>query len=318
MCTTLWHSHLRCLSRIYYEILRPVGCMKASIEQYGCSLDALMHPTGWETPPEEKATYHANYAANMDKIAKLKKAGVWDAWSETTNRRKDSDETAANMVTSTSMTGTDGKVAVTLDAPAKTGQRHRASASMPSVNYPWHQAIDISFRCRGAFWRAAEGADSMVWLCCKEVHGWHEEPIPLWRRLLWPLDWESLDFSRFLGGWENRSSIARLSDFFGPFSPIFMTYADLWVANAFEYESMIEALRKTVRPNVAYITVVQHDTGLVSSREKIVKIMKEIPNALVLSAGGYGHVPIPLFKQPEDLLERRFFKSMEQRELLTS
>ena len=119
MCTTLWHSHLRCLSRTYYEILRPVGCMKASIEQYGCSLDALMHPTGWETPPEEKATYHANYAANMDKIAKLKKAGVWDAWSETTNRRKDSDETAANMVTSTSMTGTDGKVAVTLDAPAK-------------------------------------------------------------------------------------------------------------------------------------------------------------------------------------------------------
>ena len=64
-----------------------------------------------------------------------------------------------------------------------------------------------------------------------------------------------------------------------------MTYVDLWVANVFEYESMIEALRKTVRPNVAYITVVQHDTGLVSSREKIVKIMKEIPNVLVLSAG---------------------------------
>ena len=55
-----------------------------------------------------------------------------------------------------------------------------------------------------------------------------------------------------------------------------------------------------------------------SSREKIVEIMKEIPNVLVLSAGGYGHVPIPLFKQPEDLLERRFFKSIEQRELLTS
>lgn len=66
---------------------------------------------------------------------------------------------------------------------------------------------------------------------------------------------------------------------------------------------------------MAYITVVQHDTGLVSSREKIVKIMQEMPNAdasagrlpvmtswlqvLVLSAGGYGHVPIPLFKQPE-------------------
>ena len=46
-----------------------------------CSMDAFMHPTGWEVPPPERVTYHANYAANNDKIAKLEKAGLWGAWS---------------------------------------------------------------------------------------------------------------------------------------------------------------------------------------------------------------------------------------------
>lgn len=124
--------------------------------------------------------------------------------------------------------------------------------------------------------------------------------------------------SHFLEGWDKRQAGMQLSDMFGPYIPIFMTYVDLWVANVFEYEAMIAKLKEVVRPSVAYITVVQHDTGMVSSRDKIVNLMKEIPNVLVLSAGGYGHVPIPLFKQPEELLGKRFFKSMASRELLTS
>jgi len=43
--------------------------------------------------------------------------------------------------------------------------------------------------------------------------------------------------------------------------------------------------------------------------------MGEMPNVLVLSGGGYGHVPVPLFKQPEKLQER---KPMAQRKLLTN
>ncbi|CAE7330094.1 unnamed protein product [Symbiodinium sp. CCMP2456] len=51
-----------------------------------CSMNAFMHPTGWEEPPPERVTYHANYAANNDKIAKLEKAGLWGAWSEKAGR----------------------------------------------------------------------------------------------------------------------------------------------------------------------------------------------------------------------------------------
>ena len=49
-----------------------------------CSMDPFVHPTGWDEPPKTLVTYHANYAANEAKIAKLQKAGVWDAWSQTT------------------------------------------------------------------------------------------------------------------------------------------------------------------------------------------------------------------------------------------
>ena len=51
-----------------------------------CSMDPFMHPTGWDEPPSERVTYHANYAANNDKIAKLEKAGLWNAWSEEAGR----------------------------------------------------------------------------------------------------------------------------------------------------------------------------------------------------------------------------------------
>ena len=46
-----------------------------------CSMDPFLHPTGWEEPPSSLVTYHANYAANEEKIGKLKKARVWGAWS---------------------------------------------------------------------------------------------------------------------------------------------------------------------------------------------------------------------------------------------
>ncbi|CAE8659876.1 unnamed protein product, partial [Polarella glacialis] len=53
-----------------------------------CAMDAFTHPTGWEKPPTSFATYHANYAVNNDKIAKLEKAGVWGEWNVKTGRCK--------------------------------------------------------------------------------------------------------------------------------------------------------------------------------------------------------------------------------------
>lgn len=43
--------------------------------------------------------------------------------------------------------------------------------------------------------------------------------------------------------------------------------------------------------------------------------MSEFPNVLVLSAGGYGHVPVPLFKQDEALNNR---KPVEDRSIFLS
>ena len=51
-----------------------------------------------------------------------------------------------------------------------------------------------------------------------------------------------------------------------------------------------------LRPDVPYITVNQNDEGMTGKCELL---MQDIPNVLVLSAGGYGHVPIPLFIRPE-------------------
>ena len=288
-----------------------------------CSMDAFMHPTGWETPPEERVTYHANYAANMDKIAKLKKAGVWDAWSEKTNQCKHSDRptdgsatTSANIVTSASMTGTKAKVTAAI-ADAPVAKDMEPVLQCLRLTTPDIKTLTYPSDAEAHFEELQKVLSPWFDYAAKKFMADMKNPYHCGEGYCGP--WiENRWIKRFLGGWENRSTSTHLSDLFGPFIPIFMTYVDLWVANVFEYESMIEALRKTVRPNVAYITVVQHDTGLVSSREKIVKIMKQIPNVLVLSAGGYGHVPIPLFKQPEGLLEKRFFKPMEKRELLTS
>lgn len=65
---------------------------------------------------------------------------------------------------------------------------------------------------------------------------------------------------------------------------------------------VIDALRKILRPNVAYVTVAQHDCGIIGSwcnwngfHVPISPILKHTThNIFVFSAGGYGHSPIPL------------------------
>lgn len=96
------------------------------------------------------------------------------------------------------------------------------------------------------------------------------------------------------------------------------------MADKLEYEKMILTLRKSLRPDVAYITVVLRTEGLVSNRglatnrAEMTHIMEHIPNVLVLSSGGYGHVPVPLLRHSEELLQKPFFKPMKDRELLVS
>lgn len=88
-----------------------------------------------------------------------------------------------------------------------------------------------------------------------------------------------------------------LHETFGIYVPLFLPWVDLWVANKFHYpDGFVDTLLGTLRPDVAYVTVSQGDMGISGYRELP---MKKIPNILVLSAGGYGHVPIPLLKEEE-------------------
>ncbi len=99
------------------------------------------------------------------------------------------------------------------------------------------------------------------------------------------------DYSQYFGPWVeniwyshfNASSIEN----FGGMIPLFFNWVDTQIKG--ELDVMIDELRKVLRPNVIYITVSQSDRG-------IHNLQFLFPNVLVLSAGGMGHVPIPLVK----------------------
>lgn len=75
--------------------------------------------------------------------------------------------------------------------------------------------------------------------------------------------------------------------YFNGFIPLFIQWVDLMLNNKLPY--VAEILRQILRPNVLYIAVSQSDTGLSYITERH-------PNILVISSGGYGHIPIPLIK----------------------
>jgi hypothetical protein len=90
-----------------------------------------------------------------------------------------------------------------------------------------------------------------------------------------------------------------LHQHFGPYIPIFLPWVDHFLNNKYSYpDGFIKTLLSTLRPNVPYITVSQNARGLrVMLAGK--SIFKLLPNLLILSGGGHGHVPIPLLKQDE-------------------
>jgi len=79
-----------------------------------------------------------------------------------------------------------------------------------------------------------------------------------------------------------------LSDF-GPYIPIFVQWTDIKLWGKPAFAEIERELLNVLRPDVMYVTVSQADDGLSS-------VTDLFPNILVLSAGGYGHVPIPLMK----------------------
>ena len=90
-----------------------------------------------------------------------------------------------------------------------------------------------------------------------------------------------------------------LRSIFGPYVPLFVPFTDHWVRAGYRYPSgLVPALLGVLRRDILYITVSQNDAGL-SGQDELP--MALVPNVLVLSAGGYGHIPVPLLKQLEPL-----------------
>ena len=94
---------------------------------------------------------------------------------------------------------------------------------------------------------------------------------------------------------------------FGTFIPIFVPW-NRWLIASFRHgrrypHGLLTTLRASLRQDVQYITVAQDDEGLVGPTYASGGFGDVLQNILVLSAGGYGHVPLPLLNQPEAPLE---------------
>lgn len=101
---------------------------------------------------------------------------------------------------------------------------------------------------------------------------------------------------------------ARLAHIFGPFIPILYPFFN--TEEAMSDRPAFEAtINGVLRPDVPYIIVTQDMVG-----SEMLHI-ESFPNLLVISAGGFGHVPVPLYKQQEALSN---VIPMKDRKYLTS
>ena len=76
--------------------------------------------------------------------------------------------------------------------------------------------------------------------------------------------------------------------YFNGMIPLFIQWVDIMVA-ANDFDKIVKLLREILRPDVLYLAVSQSDKGLED-------VQRHHPNILTISAGGWGHIPIPLIK----------------------
>lgn len=80
--------------------------------------------------------------------------------------------------------------------------------------------------------------------------------------------------------------------------PIFVQWIDSQILRGRLFNNILNELNKVLRPNVIYLAISQGDVGLGM-------IGRAHPNILAMSAGGYGHVVIPLVKGEIELMPHR-------------
>lgn len=76
--------------------------------------------------------------------------------------------------------------------------------------------------------------------------------------------------------------------YFNGMIPLFVQWVDTMV-EANDFDKIVKLMREILRPNVMYLAVSQSDKGLED-------VQRHHPNILTISAGGWGHIPIPLIK----------------------
>lgn len=101
------------------------------------------------------------------------------------------------------------------------------------------------------------------------------------------------EYANYEGPWiENiwiQQFLHRPLSSFGGFIPLFIQWIDTQILRRGHFDAIHNELQSLLRPNVLYLAISQGDVGLG-------KIGTAHPNIMVLSAGGYGHVPIPLIR----------------------
>eukprot|EP00668_Euglena_longa_P035923 GGOE01046157.1.p1 GENE.GGOE01046157.1~~GGOE01046157.1.p1 ORF type:complete len:375 (-),score=18.14 GGOE01046157.1:58-1182(-) len=94
----------------------------------------------------------------------------------------------------------------------------------------------------------------------------------------------------------SNEGVLRLRTLFGPFIPLLLNWGDMFFAGHKRFPMGFSGiLKKLLRPTVPYVTV-SHSTSGITGRCEI--DLRQHPNILVLSAGGFGHIPVPLLHKP--------------------
>lgn len=131
----------------------------------------------------------------------------------------------------------------------------------------------------------------------------------------WDGPWIESEWTRMIEKlWSDRTLGTRLLHLFGPYIPIAVPLLDIASVSWDAYELLLRDLEALLRPEVPYVILVQHDDGLAANHHAFKHMERNHPNLLVFSAGGYGHIPVPLPLRPMHLVlekkpakERQFF-----------
>jgi len=138
---------------------------------------------------------------------------------------------------------------------------------------------------------------------------------------VWP-DRHGNKFLRIEGRWVDAFAFrdytaATFQETFGNFIPLFVNWMGLYklenfhsndlvnkhvakfrgykMRNYTEFIQAVNVIKNALNPKFAYFTVSNHDLGAFAAFD----FYRNTPNMLVFSAGGYGHVPIPLLSNSE-------------------